>query len=295
MRMTRRSRGTLFLLSRLFFLVAALEIGVTSFAIAAPPLTAETLVEQLNAISRPVRPSLGRIVMTVRNNIGEEEERWVADVARKQFADGPRTLIVLQEPKELQNNAFLIGQRSHGDATLWLSTPAFQRVRGITPIDAYERFLRTDFTYSDLGLAPRRSAYRFLGEEQRNGAHAYKLEEAPQDQGHYSRILTWLATDSLLPLRREYYDRAGQLWKTEAFEQVTVIDGVPTPLRIRMQDLQQGRTTELQVSEIRFDVDLPDALFQPQRLHEAAISPLWQPYRTQVAQNTAAAHMTTMQ
>jgi outer membrane lipoprotein-sorting protein len=122
---------------------------------------------------------------------------------------------------------------------------------------------------------------------------AYKIEEVPQDQGYYSRILTWVTADSLLPLQREYYDRAGQLWKTEVFEQVTVIDGVPTPLRIRMHDRQQGTTTELQMSKVRFDVDLPNTLFQPQQLREVITSPLWQPSRTQVAQSTATTHMTT--
>ncbi len=294
MRGTRQRHGTLFLLSRIFLAVVIL-VGVMTNTAAATPPDVMTIVDQLQTVFAPVRPSLRQMVITVRNDEGDEQVRWVAGVARKQLSDGPRTLIVLLEPEGLQNNALLIGHRGDGEATMWLSAPAPQRVCGITPVDAYERFLRTDFTYSDLGLAPRRSAYRFLGVEQRNGVHAYKLEEAPQDQGYYSRILTWVTTDSLLPLRREYYDRAGQLWKTEVFEQVTVIDGVPTPLQVRMHDRQQGTTTELQVSEIRFDVDLPDALFQPQRLHEAATSPLWQAYRTRVAQSTAAAHMTTTQ
>jgi hypothetical protein len=294
MRVTRQRHGTLFLLSRIFLAVVLL-VGVLANTAAATPPNAITIVDQLQTVFAPVRPSLRQMVITVRNDEGDEQVRWTAGMARKQLSDGPRTLIVLLEPEGLQNNALLIGHRGDGEATLWISAPALPRVRGITPVDAYERFLRTDFTYSDLGFVPRRSTYRFFGEEQLAGVRAYKLEEVPRDQWYYSRILTWVATDSLLPLRREYYDLAGQLWKTEVFEQVTVIDGVPTPLQIRMQDLQQGTTTELQLREVRFDVDLPDTLFQPQRLHEVAPSPLWQPYRTQVAQSTAAAHMTTTQ
>jgi outer membrane lipoprotein-sorting protein len=292
MRVTRQRHGALFLLSRVF-LVLVIFVGVVANTAAATPPDVTTIVEQMTTVFEPVRPSLRQMVITVRNDEGDEQMRWVAGVARKQLADGPRTLVVLLKPESLQNNALLIGQRGDQEATLWLSAPALERVRGITPVDAYERFLRTDFTYSDLGFVHRRSAYRFLGEQQHAGVRAYRIEEVPQDQWYYSRILTWVTADSLLPLQREYYDRAGQLWKTEVFDQVTVIDGVPTPLRIRMHDLQQGTMTEVQMSEVRFDVDLPAPLFQPQRLREAVTSPLWQPYRAQVAQNAAANTTTT--
>jgi len=37
-----------------------------------------------------------------------------------------------------------------------------------------------------------------------------------------------------------------------------------------------------------YDVELPDELFEPQRLRQAIHSPLWQPYRAQVAHRQAA-------
>jgi hypothetical protein len=179
----------------------------------------------------------------------------------------------------MSRNALLIWERSDQEDTMWLFSPTIQRVRGIIPVDAYEHFLRTDFTFSDLGFVSRRGQYRLLGGEEHAGTHAYKIEESPKEQWYYSRILTWVAADSLLPLQRDYYDRAGRLWKSEYFEQVTVIDGIPTPLRIRMHDLQADSTTELQMSEVRYDVEVPDALFDPEQLRAAVTSPLWEPYR----------------
>jgi hypothetical protein len=49
----------------------------------------------------------------------------------------------------------------------------------------------------------------------------------------------------------------------------------------RMPDVQQDTTTVLQMSEVTYNVDLPDALFDPQRLRTTVVSPLWQPYRAQ--------------
>jgi hypothetical protein len=107
--------------------------------------------------------------------------------------------------------------------------------------------------------------------------------QTPQERAYYSRVVTWVAADSLLPLQRDYYDVAGALWKTELFEQVSVIDGVPTPLRIRMNDVQAGTSTEINVSEVRYGVDIPDAVFDPEHLPQVAVHSLWEGYSTPVA------------
>lgn len=237
------------------------------------------IVEQMKAAFEPVRPSLRKMVITVSSDKGHDHARWTAGVARKQMADGKRNLIVILEPDSMSRNALLVQERGDQEDTMWLFNPSIQRVRGIMPVDAYEHFLRTDFTFSDLGFVNRQGHYRLLGEEEHAGTRAYKIEEAPKEQWYYSRILTWVAVDSLLPLQRDYYDRAGRLWKSEYFDQVTMIDGVPTPLRVRMHDVQADSTTELQMSEVRYDVELPDALFDPEQLRTAVDSPLWKPYR----------------
>jgi outer membrane lipoprotein-sorting protein len=260
------------------------SLGI-SLAAAIPPDTM-SIVNQMKTAFEPVRPSLRKMVITVSSDEGYQQARWVAGVARKRLPDGKRNLIVILEPESMRSNALLIWERGDQEDMMWLYSPAIQRVRGIVPVDAYERFFRTDFTYSDLGFVSRRGTYRFLGEATHTGVRAYKIEESPQEQWYYSRIVTWVATDSLLPLQRDYYDRAGRLWKAEFFEQVSVINGVPTPLRIRMHDVQQDSTTELHMSEVRYDVELPDALFDPQQLRETVTSSLWQPYRAQIAQDT---------
>ncbi len=70
----------------------------------------------------------------------------------------------------------------------------------------------------------------------------------------------------MLPRHRDYYDVADRLWKTEIYEDVTSIDGVPTPLRIRMEDKQAGTSTEIQVRNLRSDAQLPEEIFDPLRL-----------------------------
>lgn len=279
----RRTRRILSLLCGAMLSVGGLP---TSVSAQATPPEVMTIVEQLKVVFEPTRPSIRKVEISVSTHKGTPGVQWVAGEVRKQLADGKRTLLVMLEPESVRGNALLIQERGDEDDTMWVYSPSVQRVRGIVPVDAYERFLATDFTYADLGFVSRRSTYRLLGEEERAGVRAYKVEEVPQEQWYYSRILTWVAVDSLLPLQRDYYDRAGDLWKTEIFDQVTVIDGVPTPLRIRMVNVQQNTTTEFKMSEVRYDADVPDELFDPQRLPQAVTSPLWRPYGAQPAAGT---------
>ena len=83
----------------------------------------------------------------------------------------------------------------------------------------------------------------------------------------------------MLPVERNYYDPAGTLWKTELFEEET-IDGVPTPIRIQMKDLQGKSSTEMRVSDVNYDAKIPDTLFDPMNLSTAANSPVWQKLNT---------------
>jgi hypothetical protein len=154
-------------------------------------------------------------------------------------------------------------------------------VREIVPVDTYERFLGTDFTYADLGLVRVHEHYHMLGVEEYHGQRAYKIEEKiPEERAYYSRIITWVAADSKLPLRREYYSVAGELWKTEKFTDVTTIDGVRSPLRITMQDVKDKTSTELRFEQVEYNAEVPDTLFDPKQLTQAVEAPMWQSYQS---------------
>jgi hypothetical protein len=66
-----------------------------------------------------------------------------------------------------------------------------------------------------------------------------------------------------------------QLWKTETFEDITVIDGTPTVLQFRMEDKLGGTSTTLRVSGVRYAAPVPDDLFDPLRLPSAGEHSFW--------------------
>ncbi len=247
---------------------------LVSPALASPP-DAQTILRRIKAMLEPDRASTRTLVMTTRAE-GETVE-WKAHQARKKLADGNRILTVMSAPDEMKGVALLIWERQEAANAQWIYLPTLRRVRKILPVSVYESFLGSDFTFADLGFVELRDRdLRLLGEEKLMETPAYKIQETLASQKYYySRIVTWVAKDSMVPLRRDFYDQANALWKTELFQDVAVIDGTPTVLRIGVEDKLIDSSSELRVSEVRYDAPVPDELFDPQKLSAVSKHPFW--------------------
>lgn len=239
---------------------------------AAPP-DAATIVAKMRAALEPDRPSVRRLVMRMSGVGGAMSEVSVGQ-ARKRVKGVVRVVMVVLAPTALQGTTLLVEES--GDANVqWLYVPAIGRVRKLVSPEAYTTFLNSDFTFADLGFVSMGAKYSLLGEEQREGVPAYKLEGVPRESWYYGRMLTWVATDSFLPIERHFFDTANRQWKVERWTQVASINGVPTARRITMEDVQANTKTEMEADGVRYDVDVPDDLFDAAQLPKAALSPLW--------------------
>ncbi len=234
------------------------------------------VLQRMKAWLEPAQPSLRRLTVTVRS--GSEVVEWKAGQARTSLDGSQWVLTVLFEPKDLRGIALLIQERPGQPAKEWLYLPYLRRVRQVLPVNEFESFLNTEFTYADLGFVnvTDRGLALLTSVETPSGLSAVKLEETPRDQRTFSRIVSWVAPDSGRPFKREYYDVGGTLWKTLTFDEVTSIGGVPTAQRARIEDAQTGFSSEYRVTDVRYGVELPAALFDPARLATAADSAAWQ-------------------
>jgi len=144
-----------------------------------------------------------------------------------------------------------------------------KRIVEMAPVMAYDSFQCTEFTCSDIGFMNVRGTHKLLGEEEHLGCNAYKVETIPEMKWYYSRIITWVSTKSFLPLQRDLFDITGTLWKTQLFEDVTVINNIPTPLRVRMINVQTEGSTEYKVSDLCYGAPVADEVFEVKGLPNA--------------------------
>lgn len=200
---------------------------------------------------------------------------WVAKAAYKKFNGEARSLMVIVEPDNLKGTGNVFWKDNSNKISQWVYYPATRRVRSLTRLTAYESFLGTDFTHGDIAFQDPGGTYRLLGEEDYAGTKALKIENIPRETWYYSKIVSWISADTFLPLKRDYYDSTGSLWKTKLIENIVSLNNVPTPLRIRMIDVQRNRSTEIFISDVCSDVEyLTKDDFDPQKLPSATLSPV---------------------
>jgi len=259
------------MLRPLALLLLALAAGP---AAAQQPPDVHAIVQRMKTALEPARASTRRIVLTLQSD--GETAQYTAAQARKVVDGQQRMLTVVLAPSDARGVASLIMEGKNGkheDQALWI--PIIRRTRILAPVTAHEAFLQSDFTYADMGFVDLSATWSLRGTGTRDGVQTFELQEVPKSPWYYSKILTWVDQKTALPVERDYYDPAGALWKVETFEQVSVIDGVPSAMRITMKDVQTKNATVLDVSALRYDVDLPDSLFTPADLRRAIDAPVW--------------------
>ena len=250
-----------------------------TIAVAEPP-SGIVCVTKMKDAFEPGRSSLRTVVISTTDQHGEKVQ-FIAGQAYKTFPDGKRMVLAMLDGEGARGITYLFWDRKNRLDT-WVYLPYIRRVREIKGTQTYDSFLGTEFTVSDIGLIPIPEACELVEVTEHAGVKAYKVEEKVLGGIYYSRIITWIKTDSFLPLQRDYYDIAGRLWKTAFFKEVTTIDKVPTPLLIEMKDLQSGYVTDFRITSVATDVDIPDKFFNfsgeffhPRQLSKAVNSPLW--------------------
>ncbi len=250
----------------------ALTAGFAGAVVAADPPDLPTLIGQMKAAVEPPKASIRQLNLSISGEAGGTTQ-WSVAQARKVVNGQGRILNVLLAPPSSRGIASLTTDGTPPETALWV--PNVRRVRTLVPRDGYDAFLSSDFTYFDMGFVRRQDRYTHLGSEQRSGRDAWKIEQVPVSPWYYAKIVSWIDKTNMLPIERNYYGPDGRLWKVETFDKVVTIDGQPTALQVTMRDVQTEGTSVITISNLKFGVDLPDALFQPAALATAAESPVW--------------------
>ena len=83
----------------------------------------------------------------------------------------------------------------------------------------------------------------------------------------WGKVHKWITTDEFIQLRSEYFDEDGELVKSDFAYDFKVMDGrlIPTRIEIVPAD-EEGKKTVLYITDIQFDIDLPESFFSQQNM-----------------------------
>ena len=260
-------------MKRIFLGLAIISFVVTSAAAAGPD--AATIVKHMKQGLEGPSGAVRLMTLKVISD-GKAVAEWKMVQANGTANGAHWMLTVVLAPPDAKGMALLDKEQpSATSAVKYAYLPVTKRVFEFSPVAGYDAFFTTDFSYQDLGFVRLGGlGEKLLGTETRGGKKVYKLEDYPINHPYYSKVISYVATDTLLPVERDFYDRAGRLYKSERCT-VDTVDGIPTVTKIVMNDVQSGGSSEIDVAKVIRDKQPPADLFDPKHLPEIADHPFW--------------------
>lgn len=188
----------------------------------------------------------------------------------RKYVDGAHgSYLEVTSPDELEGIRFLFIERANQPDEQYIKVKASRNPVRVQEGVRTQPFLGSAFYVSDLVLPEVENyTYKYVGKDVVGGRSVTLVEMTPKDPEKevYARTVLALDPKDLLILRREFFDQNGDKVKVWTIDKVEQIDGIWTLTGQQMQDLKNNATSRLDISNIKYNADLPDVMFTPKYL-----------------------------
>ena len=173
-----------------------------------------------------------------------------------------KSLMRFSKPDIIKGTGFLIWAKTAGGNDQWLFLPKVKSARKIEAQDKTKSFMNTEFSYEDLESFNQPDEQYFLeGKEVLDNLNCYIVEVIGHANTQYKRSLAWI-DDKEWQLRKvEFYDKNNKLIKVLIVSDYQTIDGFSFTTKMTMENVQTGSHTVMDISNIKFNIDIADSYF----------------------------------
>lgn len=252
---------------------AVLFSGISLLAIVPLAAAAETLtdpdaiVERANlAAYYAGEDGRAEVRMIIEDAQGRQQRRQFT-VLRRDVADGAdqQFLVVFSQPSDVRGTVFLVDKHIAGDDDRWLYLPGLDLVKRISAGDKRTSFVGAHYFYEDVsGRRPHEDMHELVTSDET----FYVLKHTPKDPSvvEFASYLTWIDRQSFLPMKIEYQNDAGRVYRRVEVSEVQDIEGYPTVTKSRVSDLDANGRTDMQFRFIDYDIGVPADVFSERSL-----------------------------
>jgi len=243
---------------------------IGSMVSAAPLTDADDIVARANlAAYYAGTDGRAEVRMIISDAKGRQQRRQFT-VLRRDLEDGgeQQFLVSFSQPSDVRGTAFLVDKHTDRDDDRWFYLPGLDLVKRIAASDKRSSFVGAHFYYEDVsGRRPTDDSHRLI-----NTTDAYyvvrhtPIKPSLVEFAHYT---TWIDRKTYLPMKIEYTNASGKIYRIISVQSVEVIDGHATVTGSRVEDLQSGGQTDMQFRHIQYDIDIPASLFSERSLRNA--------------------------
>ncbi|MBI5525630.1 MAG: outer membrane lipoprotein-sorting protein [Deltaproteobacteria bacterium] len=211
-----------------------------------------------------------RVLMTLASAGGQKRTRELTMLRRNKGDAGEQQYFMyFHQPADVKAMTFLVEKYPNKDDDRWLFIPGINMVKRIAARDAAQSFVGSDFTYEHVsGRDLDADEHRLLPDEKVEGKDCHVVESVPRSAAEYKRKRAWIDKSTLLPLKEEYFDGKGELFKAFKADEVRSIGGVPTVIRRTMTNRKTGHTTTVSFTDVAYDAGIEADIFTERYLRD---------------------------
>lgn len=251
--------------ARLFFSVAAVAAMLCpAWVCYAEEMTASQILGKIDdvAYSKSSKGVMSQVVTTPGGDVRTYRFEGLT-------LDGTdKALSIYMEPSKVKGVKILV--LNDGD-DIWTFFPRTGRVRKIASSARKQRVMGSDFSYDDFagGKFERNYTAERLPDVKEKGVDCYVLQMTPTPEGpKYAKLVGWVDRESFVPVKIDYYDEDGMLLKRLTVMDVQDIQGHLTPMKLVMENLQEGGQTAVETESIVYDIPLSASDFSERSLQK---------------------------
>jgi hypothetical protein len=253
------------MLKSLPLILAALA---SAFAAEAEPLVnADEIIERANLASYYAgKDGRSEVRMIISDAQGRQQRRQFTVLRRDVEDSGDQQfLVVFSRPSDVRNTVFLVDKHIDREDDRWLYLPGLDLVKRISAGDQRTSFVGAHYFYEDVsGRSPADDSHELI----ETNDDYYVLKHLPKSGQNveFTSYVTWIDRTSFLPMKIEYENARGDLYRRVEVLKVEEIGGHPTVTASRVSDLLANAKTDMQFRYIKYDTGLPEQVFTERSL-----------------------------
>jgi len=199
--------------------------------------------------------------MKIVDDKGRSQRRQFA-VLRRDVKDGAdqNYLVVFDQPADVRNTAFLVKKHANKDDDRWLYLPGLDLVKRNAARDERTSFVGTHFFYEDIsGRNPSEDTHQLV--ETTDSEYVVKSTPKSSKGVEFAHYTLRIDKKTFLPSKVEYVNAQGKVYRRIETVKVEDIQGQPTITRLKVSDLDSGGYTLSDISNVQYDLGIPDDIF----------------------------------